>query len=278
MTSPDSQFRDFAVHEMGFSHPGNCEMLRHVPIEAPVAIEVCGIGYAVMMATPSHLDDYAVGFSLSEGLVTRADQIESVEVHAMTGDERVRGGWIVRISLQPEQADRVFARIRKRVSESSCGLCGVENVEQVLRPLPPVTTRIASSRAAIVKALSTLKEHQPLGEATGAVHAAAFCTPRGDIVCVREDVGRHNALDKLIGALAASGIAPASGFILLSARCSYELVEKTVRAGCPMLVTISAPTSLAVERAVSARLTLVSLARADSALLITDSMGNIASP
>jgi FdhD protein len=253
-------------------------MLRHVPIEAPVAIEVCGIGYAVMMATPSHLDDYAVGFSLSEGLVTRADQIESVEVHAMTGDERVRGGWIVRISLQPEQADRVFARIRKRVSESSCGLCGVENVEQVLRPLPPVTTRIASSRAAIVKALSTLKEHQPLGEATGAVHAAAFCTPRGDIVCVREDVGRHNALDKLIGALAASGIAPASGFILLSARCSYELVEKTVRAGCPMLVTISAPTSLAVERAVSARLTLVSLARADSALLITDSMGNIASP
>jgi FdhD protein len=278
MTSPVSQSRDFAVRELRFSHPGDREMLRHVPIEAPVAIEVCGIGYAVMMATPSNLDDYAVGFSLSEGLVTRADEIESVEVHAMTGDERVRGGWIVRISLQPERADRVFARIRKRVSESSCGLCGVENVEQVLRPLPPVTARIASSRAAIVKALSTLKDYQPLGQATGAVHAAAFCTPGGDIVCVREDVGRHNALDKLIGALAASGIAPASGFILLSARCSYELVEKTVRAGCPMLVTISAPTSLAVERAVSARLTLVSLARADSALLVTDSMGNIASP
>jgi FdhD protein len=141
--------------------------------------------------------------------------------------------------------------------------------------LPPVTARISVERAAIARALAALRDHQPLGRATGAAHAAAFCTADGAIVCVREDVGRHNALDKLVGALAMEGIDPAKGFILLSARCSYELVEKTVRCGCPMLVTISAPTSLAAERAAAACLTLVSLARTDSALIVGDPHGYI---
>ena len=136
-----------------------------------------------------------------------------------------------------------------------------------------MTARLAVSRDAIAAALAALGDHQPIGRATGAVHAAAFCAATGDILCVREDVGRHNALDKLVGALARAGIDPASGFILLSARCSYELVEKTVRAGCPVLVTISAPTSLAAERAAAAGLTLVALARADSALLISGTIG-----
>ena len=124
--------------------------------------------------------------------------------------------------------------------------------------------------------MAALPDHQPLSRATGAVHAAAFCTSDGRIVAAREDVGRHNALDKLVGALALDGVDPATGFILLSARCSYELVQKTVRAGCPMLVTISAPTSLAVERAVAAGLTLVALARADNALVLNDPHGSIA--
>lgn len=162
------------------------------------------------------------------------------------------------------------------MSESSCGLCGLENIDAVLRPLPPVTARVTVPRAAIARALAALPERQPLGRATGAAHAAAFCDPDGDILLVREDVGRHNALDKLVGALARGATDPAGGFILLSARCSYELVEKTVRAGCPMLVTISAPTSLAAERAASAGLTLVSLARADNALIICDAQGMIA--
>ncbi len=162
------------------------------------------------------------------------------------------------------------------MSESSCGLCGIENIEEVLRPLPPVTARIATDRTAIANALMALPDHQPLGRATGAAHAAAFCSPAGAIELAREDVGRHNALDKLIGAMARAGIDPASGFILLSARCSYELVEKTVRAGCPMLVTISAPTSLAVERAADAGLTLVALARTDAALIVGDPHGMIA--
>jgi len=276
MTSAPAQSRDFAVRRLGMATPGDAEVLRSVPIEAPVAIEVGGVGYAVMMATPADLGDFALGFALAEGLVERPGQVEDVQVHQIEGAPRLEGGWIVRITLSPERAAIALDRVRKRVSESSCGLCGVENIEQVLRPLPPITARIATDRAAIARALSALRDHQPLSQATGAVHAAALCAPDGRIVCAREDIGRHNALDKLIGALAASGVDPASGFILLSARCSYELVEKTVRAGCPMLVTISAPTSLAVERAIAARLTLVALARADSALIVCDALGNIA--
>jgi len=276
MTSPSVQSRDFTVRRLGLATPGDAEVLRNVPVEAPVAVEVGGVGYAVMMATPSDLADFALGFALAEGLADRPSQVEDIGIHQIEGDPRLDGGWIVRITLSPERVQIAFDRARKRVSESSCGLCGVENIEQVLRPLPPITGRIATDRAAIARALSALRDHQPLGQATGAVHAAALCAPDGHIVCVREDVGRHNALDKLIGALAAGGVDPASGFILLSARCSYELVEKTVRAGCPMLVTISAPTSLAVERAIAARLTLVALARADSALVVCDAQGNIA--
>ena len=130
-------------------------------------------------------------------------------------------------------------------------------------------------RAAIAAALESLGDHQPLNRATGAVHAAAFCDTHGTVLVVREDVGRHNALDKLIGALGRAKVEIASGFILLTARCSFELVEKTVRSGACMLVTISAPTSLAAERAKAAGLTLLALARRDSALVINDPRASI---
>jgi FdhD protein len=255
---------DLFVRRLGFGVVADRDLRRRVPAEAPVSIEVCGIGYAVMMATPSDLEDYAVGFVLSEGLVLHSSEIEEIDV------DEVVGGWAVRIWLPPDRKRAVLERGRMRVSESSCGLCGMENIEQVLRPLPKVGARIRTNRWAISKAVASLRDWQPLGRATGAVHAAAFCDPAGAILCAREDVGRHNALDKLIGALARGGIDPQSGFVLLSARCSYELVEKTVRAGCPMLITISAPTSLAVERAIGSGLTLVTLARADSALVVCD--------
>lgn len=258
-----------AVHRLGLSSPGDEDLMRSIPIEAPVAIEFGGIGYAVMMATPVELEAYAVGFTLSEGLIEDADEIVGIDVHA------IDGGWIVRVTLPPGRMDRVIARARTRVSESSCGLCGIESIEQVLRPLPRVTARIATNRSAISAALEALSAHQPLGRATGAMHAAAFCSPEGEILRCCEDVGRHNALDKLIGTLALEKMRPDEGFILLSARCSYELVEKAVRAGCPMLVTISAPTSLAVERANAAGLTLIALARADSALILSDPHGSI---
>ncbi len=261
---------DLPVRLLGLAEPNEAALTRSVPIEAPVSVEVGGIGYAVMMATPADLEDYALGFALSEGLIETPDQVRRIDA------QPIEGGWALRIWLPPERNAVALERARKRVSESSCGLCGIENIEQVLRPLPPLTGRIATGRAALAAALAALRDHQPLGRATGAVHAAAFCSPAGDILMAREDVGRHNALDKLIGALARGSIDPATGFILLSARCSYELVEKTVRAGCPMLVTISAPTSLAAERAVQAGLTLVALARTDSALVIGDPHGMIA--
>lgn len=261
---------NLSIQRLGLAEPGDAALSRSIAVEAPVSIEVGGIGYAVMMATPTDLKDYALGFALSEGLVATPDQIERIDVHP------VEGGWALRIWVPPDRKAKALERARQRVSESSCGLCGIENIEQVLRPLPPLTARITTDRAAIAAALGALRDHQPLGRATGAVHAAAFCAPTGEIRLAREDVGRHNALDKLIGALARAGTDPATGFILLSARCSYELVEKTVRAGCPMLVTISAPTSLAAERAVQAGLTLVALARADSALVINDARGMIA--
>lgn len=234
-----------------------------MPLETPVALEYNGIGYGVMMASPADLEDFALGFTLTEGLAT-PDEVLGIDVHA------VSGGIVVRVTLAQSRLEPVLGRARLRVSESSCGLCGMDNIEQVLRPLPQVAARIATSREAIHRALAALPDHQPLSAATGAVHAAAFCLPDGTICEVREDVGRHNALDKLIGAVARSGQDVANGFFLLTSRCSYELVEKTVQVGCPLLVTISAPTSLAVERAKEAGLALVALARRDSMLAMND--------
>jgi FdhD protein len=257
------------AHRLGLADADDADIVRPLPIEAPVAIEYNGMGYAVMMATPNALEDFAIGFTLSEGLADSAEAIEAIAIHES------QGGWVVRISLPYGALEPVIARARNRVSESSCGLCGIESIEQVLRPLPLVEAHIETSRAAIAHALEQLAENQPLGRATGAMHAAAFCTPQGVILAVAEDVGRHNALDKLLGRLAREGHSPRTGFILLSARCSFELVEKTVRSGCPLLVTISAPTSLAVERAKQAGLALVALARSDSALIFNDPHGII---
>lgn len=258
------------VSRLGLLEPSFEVESRALAMECPVALEYNGIAYAVMMASPDDLVDFAVGFTLSEGLVGSAAEIADAAV------SQVENGWIIRITLAMAQAEPLMDRVRLRVVEGSCGLCGLESIEQVLRPLPQVTSRIVVTRQAISAALDALCAHQPDGMLTGALHAAAFCSPDGRITMAREDVGRHNALDKLLGALAREGTDPATGFILLTARCSYELVEKAVRANCPMLVTISAPTTLAVERAAGAGLTLLSLARRDSVLILSDPHGSIA--
>jgi len=227
---------------------------RPIAEERPIAIEFNGIGYAVMMATPADLADFAYGFASSERLIDAAADVIDVDTHAT---ER---GTILRVQIVPERAERVVERVRHRVSESSCGLCGIENLAQALRPLPMVAGK-APAPEAVFAALSALNR------ATGAVHGAALCAADGTIRAVREDVGRHNAFDKLIGTMLRDGLCWDGGFALLTARCSYELVEKAVLAGCPALVTISAPTALALERAREAGLALLGLARADSYLL-----------
>ncbi|MFC4256894.1 formate dehydrogenase accessory sulfurtransferase FdhD [Altererythrobacter xixiisoli] len=231
--------------------------------EVPVALEFNGLSYAVMMASPNDLEDFALGFALTEGLARQPADLTDLAV------VEVEKGWIVRSTLSGLGIEQLTDRVRSRVAESSCGLCGIENLEAVARPLPPVTGHSALAPQAIFTALASLREHQPLGRATGAAHAAVFCSPDGAILHAREDVGRHNAMDKLIGALAAAGQDPAAGFILSSARCSYEIVEKAVRAGATALVTISLPTSMAVARAEAAGLSLWSLARDDSVLRVT---------
>lgn len=248
----------FSVIKPGDAECENIE--RQVIVEAPVAIEYNGIGYAVMMATPIDLEDFAAGFSLTERLIDNIGQIHAIDAH------QTEMGWILRIQLPPENAEKVFARARQRVSESSCGLCGMDNLEEVMRPLPQVTAKIEVSDAAIFKALSSLRPHQMLNAATGSAHAAAFCGRDGSILMAREDVGRHNALDKLIGALTRGGLDISTGFVLLTARCSLELAQKAILANCPMLVTISAATDLAIDIAEKYDLKLVSLARPDAAL------------
>jgi FdhD protein len=234
--------------------------------EAPVALEFNGLSYAVMMATPADLEDFARGFALTEGLAKTPADVTDIAV------AEVELGWIVRASLAGLGVEKLTDRVRTRVAESSCGLCGIENLEAVARPLKKVPAHAALSETAIFTALAGLREHQPLTRRTGATHAAAFCDGSGAIHIAREDVGRHNALDKLVGALAAAGEDPgidiSGGFILSTARCSYEIVEKAVRAGATRLVTVSLPTSMAVARAMEAGLSLWSLARDDSVLVV----------
>jgi len=236
--------------------------------EVPVALEYNGLSYAVMMATPRDLEDFARGFALTEGLAKAPADITDIAV------VEVEHGWIVRAQLTGLGIEKLTERVRTRVAESSCGLCGIENLEAVSTPLARVAAHDALQPQAIFAALSRLRDYQPLTKETGAAHAAAFCTPDGTILHAREDVGRHNAMDKLIGALALDGQDAAEGFILSSARCSYEIVEKAVRAGATRLVTISLPTSMAVERAKAAGLSLWCLARDDSVLCVNSGDGS----
>ena len=232
--------------------------------EAPVAFEFNGLAYAVMMATPTDLEDFCTGFVLGEGLAARADDISDIAV------AEVELGWIVRASLAGLGIEKLAERVRSRVAESSCGLCGIENLAAVAKPLPQVAAHAPIAPAAIFAALNALRPLQVLGNATGAAHAAAFCDSTGVVVCLREDVGRHNAVDKLVGAMARARMPLTPGFVLSTARCSFEIVEKAVRGGATTLVCVSLPTSLAAGRAAAAGLSLWALAREDSVLLVGD--------
>ena len=237
---------------------------RELAAEVPIAVSFLGIGYAVMMATPADLEDFAIGFALSERIIDDVRQVKAVSVA-----EEARG-LLLNVEVEPERQGRVLERVRHRASESSCGLCGIENLDQALRPLPRLSKPVAVDRAALFASLDRIQPHQPLNRSTGAVHAAALFDAQGRPLAVREDVGRHNAFDKLIGHCLWAGVDLTQGFALLTSRCSFELVEKAALAGIPMLVTVSAPTSLAAERAREAGLTLIALARADEMLVVSD--------
>ncbi|ANU06425.1 formate dehydrogenase accessory sulfurtransferase FdhD [Paraurantiacibacter namhicola] len=230
--------------------------------EVPVALEFNGLAYAVMMATPTDLEDFVRGFALTEGLAQGVAEIGTIAI------AETDKGIVARAQLSGLGVEQLTERVRTRVAESSCGLCGIENLEAVGKPLPKVPAHQEASSDAIFAAVGAMRDKQALGRATGAAHGAGFADLSGKIVEVREDVGRHNAIDKLIGALAASGRDIAAGMVISTARCSYEIVEKVVKAGGTRLVTVSLPTSMAVDRAREAGLSLACLARNDSFLRI----------
>ena len=232
---------------------------RRAPEETAVALVHDASTTAVMMATPADLEDFAVGFSLSEGAIVRVEDIRELDVVAQDL------GVEVRMWLAPERAHHVASRRRRLAGPTGCGLCGVDSLAEAVRsPRPVAGEALRVDPAALLAAMAALSNAQPLGRETRAMHAAGFWTPTSGLLAVREDVGRHNALDKLIGARARSGAVDGSdGVVLLTSRVSVEMVQKTAILGAPILCAVSAPTALAIRVAEEAGITLVAVARAD---------------
>jgi FdhD protein len=230
--------------------------------EVPVALIFNGISHAVMLATPFDLEDFALGFGLTEGLLARADELYGVEVMPDPAGMRI----------ELEVSSACFARLKDRrrsmAGRTGCGLCGTESLEQVEPPLAPLVPCAAPlSPSAIAAALREMPSHQALQQRTGATHAAAWCSLDGQVRLVREDVGRHNALDKLVGAMVEAGTDPRDGFCCITSRASVEMVRKAVAAGITALIAVSAPTSRAVATARRAGLALAGFARRDDLVL-----------
>lgn len=228
--------------------------------ETPIAMLYNGVSFAVMMATPHDLEDFALGFSLSEGLIAEPAQLQSVErIELLEGIQ-------LAIAVAPEAPAARLDGAAKRLlpGRGSCGICGTRELEDAVRQPGRVRSHGAFRATALERALAQLPARQPMNAATGAVHAAAWADAEGDVVLVREDVGRHNALDKLVGAMVRAGIAPDAGMLLLTSRASYEMVTKAAQAGIGFMAAISAPTALAIELARSAGVCLVGFARPGS--------------
>ena len=235
---------------------------RALPEEVPVALTYNGSTQAVMMATPSDLEDFATGFSLTEGIITSPDQIRELTI------EPHDSGLELRIWLSPDRAEALTKRRRAMAGPVGCGLCGIDSLTEATRDLPKVMAAPSLTLDQITGATDALRAAQPLHDETRATHAAGFLTPEG-LTTAREDVGRHNALDKVIGALARTGQDPSTGAFVLTSRLSIELVQKTALAGCGMLIAVSAPTARAVATALDAGITLIALARNGEAEIFT---------
>lgn len=235
---------------------------RAIPEETPVAIVHNGSTYAVMMATPADLEDFGYGFSLTEGVIGALSDVDSIEALEFE-DETGIVGVEIRLWINEERAGQMVARRRQIAGPTGCGLCGVESLELAVKPARSVPEGARFTAAEISRAVASLPPAQVLNHETRAVHAAAFWEPAAGLVAVREDVGRHNALDKLVGHLVREGREAASGVVLLTSRVSIEMVQKTAMLGASVLVAVSAPTALAVRTAEKAGITLVAIARDD---------------
>ena len=223
--------------------------------EVAVALVYNGISHAVMMATPCDLEDLARGFSLTERIVDKPSEIYDVEV------EPVEGGIEVRLDIAAQRMVRLQERRRSLAGRTGCGLCGIDSIEAAMRPVTVVGATPLVSRGAIERAMAALPLEQRINRINGATHAAGWARPDGALLAVREDVGRHNALDKLGGALAKSGAQLPGGFVVVTSRCSYEIVHKAAALGAAAIAAVSAPTSLAIETAEQAGIALAAFVR-----------------
>jgi len=232
---------------------------RMVPEETPVALSYAGTTHAVMMASPADLDDFALGFSLTEGIIASPAEIDAIGIVEDAG-----AGIDIQIRLKDKANTRFEARRRRLAGPVGCGLCGIESIDEAVRQVPKIRqSSLTLSASEITDAVRLLSKQQPFHSQTGAVHAAGFYLPGKGIVAAREDVGRHNALDKLAGALAKGGIDGASGAVVVTSRVSVEMVQKTAAIGAPFIIAVSAPTALAVRTAEEAGMTLIALVRGD---------------
>jgi len=226
--------------------------------EVPVALVYNGRPYVVVMGTPADLEDLAVGFSVTEGVVASASDLRGVQI------VRASHGIEVQMEVSAIDAERLADRARGLVSRTGCGLCGVETIGDALRVPAVVASTLTIAPDAIWKAASELSRRQTINNETSTVHGAGWATPDGDLHLVREDVGRHNALDKVLGALARAGRRAGEGFVIVTSRASYEMVQKAAMCGVELLAAISRPTGLAIRFADAANVTLAAIVRGES--------------
>lgn len=254
----DAGERGYALLAVDHCQSGQtAHLIDPVAEEMPVAMVYDGVSHAVMLATPAALEDFAIGFSLSEGIVERpGDILDIAVVHGCAGIE-------VRLALTGARSMALRQRRRSLMGVSGCGLCGTESLAQLDRALPVLGGAGVFSLAAVQAAQSELLAHQRLHRLTGATHAAAWCDRAGGIRLVREDIGRHNALDKLIGALSVARVDLAAGFVMMTSRASHEIVAKAATVGIGLVAAVSAPTAMAVRTAAAAGVTLLAFARGD---------------
>lgn len=228
--------------------------------EVPVAIVVNGVSHAVMMATPADLEDFAIGFALTENIIADEATVETVSVSDHPK------GLVAALTVPPAMVVRDDPVLRGLVGRTGCGLCGVESLDDAVRSTSRVSPANIEAEA-VARAFAALPDHQPLNHVNRTMHCAAYCDAAGTIMLAREDVGRHNALDKLVGAMALAGLKGGEGFIVMTSRCSFELVQKAARAGAPVLATLSAPTALALSLAEEAGMTLATRGPGDAVVM-----------
>jgi len=237
----------------------------HIPEEVPIAFVYNRRNYAVMMGTPENMAEFAIGFSITEGVIKDISEIKSLDV------QYSNKGVDLRVKISAEALERLDVTLRRRnmVGSASCGLCGLENADVLFKTLPQVAPfPIALKPDSMRKALADMALHQPLNQTTRSVHGAAWADHDGGIKFTYEDVGRHNALDKLLGQMVRDKVDVKQGFVLMSSRCSYEIVEKTARCGVQALVTMSGPTSFALRKASEAHMAIYSRAGQEAVRLI----------